>query len=318
MDEPSATKVKKRIAKPKARKPSAPRAKPAKPAKAGRAKKAKAAKAALGAPGEAAAKVPRGKALVVVESPAKAKTIKKYLGPGYTVKASVGHVKDLPKSKMSVDLEHDFAPNYEIIRGKSKVLKEIKDAARTVDAIFLAPDPDREGEAIAWHIAEELGRRAQGQIQRITFNEITKRAVLEAIDNPQPLNRLKYESQQARRILDRLVGYQISPILWDKVRRGLSAGRVQSVAVRLVVERERQIKAFVAEEYWSIACSLQGGVPPSFVARVTRAGDQKFRPDNAAAAHTAEAALGQAAFVVDEVTKRERRRKPAAPLITSK
>ena len=261
---------------------------------------------------------PRGRTLVVVESPAKAKTIKKYLGSGFTVKASVGHVKDLPKSKMSVDLDNNFAPHYEIIRGKSKVLKEIKDAARDVDRVFLAPDPDREGEAIAWHIAEELGKRHAGHTHRIAFNEITKRAVLEAIENPQPLDQRKFESQQARRILDRIVGYQISPILWDKVRRGLSAGRVQSVAVRLIVEREGEIKAFNAEEYWTVDCTLQGESPPPFVAKLVREGSEKFRPDNRDAAERAVNTLQSATYHVDEVTRRERRRRPAAPLITSK
>jgi DNA topoisomerase-1 len=259
-----------------------------------------------------------GRALVIVESPAKAKTIKKYLGPGYTVKASVGHVKDLPKSKMSVDLDNNFTPHYEVIRGKSKVIKEIKDAARTVDTVFLAPDPDREGEAIAFHIAEELGRRLDGHVHRITFNEITKGAVQAAIANPQPLNKLKYESQQARRILDRIVGYQISPILWDKVRRGLSAGRVQSVAVRIIVERERQIHAFTAEEYWTVDCSLQADGPPSFTAKVVKAHGEKFRPVAVAAAQQAAQDLRKATFKVDDVTRKERRRRPSAPLITSK
>lgn len=278
------------------------------------AKEAKEAKQAK----EAAPKVKKGRALVVVESPAKAKTIKKYLGPGYTVKASVGHVKDLPKSKLSVDIENGFTPNYEIIRGKSKVLKEIKDAAKDVDTIYLAPDPDREGEAIAWHIAEELGKKHAAHTHRITFNEITKRAVQEAILHPQPLNQLKFESQQARRVLDRIVGYQISPILWEKVRRGLSAGRVQSVAVRLIVEREREILAFTPEEYWSIDCALQGAVPPQFTAKVIKEGEEKFRPNNGDHARRAVEALEGADFKVDSVTRRERRRKPQAPLITSK
>src|SRR5688572_19222706 len=226
----------------------------------------------------------RERALVVVESPAKAKTIKKYLGPGYTVKASVGHVKDLPKSKMSVDLENGFAPHYEIIRGKSKVLKEIKDAAKDVDTIYLAPDPDREGEAIAWHIAEALGKRHATHTHRITFNEITKRAVQEAIQNPQPLNQNKFESQQARRILDRIVGYQISPILWDKVRRGLSAGRVQSVAVRLVCEREKEVRASEPAEYWSFTRLRDGHLPPAFKAKLAqwqgqKVDNKKVRPE---------------------------------------
>lgn len=258
------------------------------------------------------------RALVVVESPAKAKTIKKYLGSGYTVKASVGHVKDLPKSKLSVDIDNGFQPHYEVIRGKSKVIKEIKDAAKNADVIYLAPDPDREGEAIAWHIAEELGRRHQPNIHRIAFNEITKDAVNHAIAHPEPLNQYKYESQQARRILDRIVGYQISPILWDKVRRGLSAGRVQSVAVRLLVEREKAIKAFVAEEFWTVDCSLKATLPPGFVARVIKDGEEKFRPTTEQAALLAKQKLETAAFQVASVVRRERRRKPLAPLITSK
>lgn len=264
------------------------------------------------------AKSGRKRALVVVESPAKAKTIKKYLGPGYVVKASVGHIKDLPKSKLSVDLEHGFAPLYETIRGKSKVVKEIKDAAKNADAIFLAPDPDREGEAIAWHIAEELGKKYKSRIQRITFNEITKRAVQNAIAHPQPLNQHKFESQQARRILDRIVGYQISPILWDKVRRGLSAGRVQSVAVRLIVERERAIQAFVSEEYWTVECGMRAGNPPPFMARVIKEGTEKFRPTNREHAERVANTLRSATFDIATVLRRERRRKPAPPLITSK
>src|SRR5215471_20134910 len=188
----------------------------------------------------------RLRSLVVVESPAKAKTIKKYLGSSYTVKASVGHVKDLPKSRMGVDLEKDFKPEYHVIKGKEKVLAELKRYAKEADEVFLATDPDREGEAIAWHISEEI---SHPMARRVLFNEITKNAIQKAIAQPTELNKDNYDSQQARRILDRLVGYQISPLLWEKVRRGLSAGRVQSVAVRLVVEREDEIKAFVPKEY---------------------------------------------------------------------
>ncbi|MEK7706140.1 MAG: DNA topoisomerase, partial [Myxococcota bacterium] len=251
-----------------------------------------------------AAKQGSTRTLVVVESPAKARTIKKYLGAGYVVKASVGHVKDLPKSKLSIDLENDFRPHYEVIRGKSKVLKEIKDAAKDVSAIYLAPDPDREGEAIAWHIYEELGKRHAEHTKRISFNEITKRAVQEAVANPRPLDVNLYNSQQARRILDRLVGYQISPILWDKVRRGLSAGRVQSVAVRLVVEREREIRAFVAEEYWSIDCTLEGAAPPAFVAQVIKSDGEKFRPHSREEAERAASELREAAYTVTGVTRK--------------
>jgi len=259
-----------------------------------------------------------GRALVIVESPAKAKTIKKYLGAGYVVKASVGHIKDLPKSKLSIDIDNGFAPHYEVIRGKSKVVKEIKDAARGARAIYLAPDPDREGEAIAWHIAEELGARHASHTYRITFNEITKKAVQAAIANPQALDANKFASQQARRILDRLVGYQISPILWDKVRRGLSAGRVQSVAVRLIVEREREISAFVPEEYWSIACNLEGSRPPAFVANVIKKDGEKFRPGAKTEIDAAVTELNASSFVVDSVTSKERKRRPGPPLITSK
>src|SRR5205823_3603840 len=190
------------------------------------------------------------KNLLIVESPAKARTLQKYLGRNFQVKASVGHVMDLPKSKLGVDIEHDFAPEYQVLHGKKN--------------IYLAPDPDREGEAIAWHIAETLGKGHQKNIHRVLFNEITKRSVQEAIRNPQQLDRNLYEAQQTRRILDRLVGYQISPILWKKVRRGLSAGRVQSVAVRIICEREREIQAFQPTEYWSITARLEGTNPPPF------------------------------------------------------
>jgi DNA topoisomerase-1 len=202
------------------------------------------------------------KALVIVESPAKAKTIKKYLGPDFEVKASVGHIKDLPKSSLGVDLENDFEPEYEVIDGKGKVVADLRKAAKEADVIYLAPDPDREGEAIAWHIQDEI-IKSKKPIFRVMFNEITQRGVTQAIAQPLPLNLKRYESQQARRILDRLVGYQISPLLWDKVKRGLSAGRVQSVAVRLVVEREREIRAFVPQEYWNIDADLPPRCPRS-------------------------------------------------------
>ena len=195
------------------------------------------------------------KGLVIVESPAKAKTIQKYLGKGFTVEASLGHVKDLPKSTLGVDVDNDFETEYIVIPGKEKVLARLKKLALSADNIYLAPDPDREGEAIAWHLAEELGDGAKTKkkktkddqperIRRVTFNEITKRAVQEAFEHPRHIDRNLVDAQQARRVLDRLVGYQVSPLLWDKVRRGLSAGRVQTVALRLIVEREREIKAF--------------------------------------------------------------------------
>lgn len=257
--------------------------------------------------------------LVVVESPAKAKTIKKYLGSSYTVKASVGHVKDLPKSPkkgdLGVDIEHDFKPKYEVVKGKEKALAEIKKYAELSDKVFLATDPDREGEAIAWHIHQELGHR---ETHRVLFNEITKKAIQQAIERPTELNQAVFESQQARRILDRLVGYQISPILWNKVRRGLSAGRVQSVAVRLVVEREKEIAAFVPEEYWTLDADLEANNPPPFKARLTKVDGQKAEIKDRATAEALVSELNGAEFVVTKVDKRERRRNPPAPFITSK
>jgi DNA topoisomerase I len=256
-------------------------------------------------------------ALVVVESPAKAKTIKKYLGSGYIVKASVGHVKDLPRKTMGIDIENDFAPEYEVIEGKKKVLAEIKTAAKKAARVLLAPDPDREGEAIAWHIAEEL-RPSNPHIQRVLFNEITKKAINEAILRPLELDAKKFESQQARRILDRLVGYEISPVLWAKVKRGLSAGRVQSVAVRLVVDREAEIQAFVAEEYWTIDALVEGGVPPPFSSRVVKLDGQKAQMTNAAEAGAIVDLVREAQLVVSSVERKERRKFAPPPFITSK
>jgi DNA topoisomerase-1 len=274
---------------------------------------------------DAAAKPARKKAkgstgesvLVIVESPAKAKTIKKYLGSGYVVKASVGHVKDLPKKTMGIDIEHGFAPRYEVIDGKKKVLAEITAAAKKADRVLLAPDPDREGEAIAWHIADEI-RPANPNIQRVLFNEITKKAVNEAIARPLELDLKKFESQQARRILDRLVGYEISPVLWVKVKRGLSAGRVQSVAVRLVAEREAEIKAFVAVEYWSIEATVEGSLPPPFSTKVVRLDGQKPELSHEGQARTIEALVREAALRVASVERKERRKNAPAPFITSK
>ncbi len=194
--------------------------------------------------------------LVIVESPAKAKTLEKYLGSKFKVKASVGHIKDLPKSKLGVDVKNHFEPQYVILKDKKKILTELLNAAKNADKVYLAPDPDREGEAIAWHIYEEV-KKINKNIYRVSFNEITQRAVQKAFENPQGLNENKFNAQQTRRILDRLVGYLISPILWDKVQRGLSAGRVQSVAVRLIVEREREIQAFKPEEYWTISAKIE-------------------------------------------------------------
>src|SRR2546428_11313527 len=218
------------------------------------------------------------KNLVIVESPAKAKTLGKYLGRNYQVKASIGHVMDLPKSKLGVDIERDFAPEYHVIQGKAKVLEEIKKAAQDKENVYLAPDPDREGEAIAWHIAQKLGRRRKN-VHRVMFNEITKKAVLEALKKPGKLDQNRFDAQQARRILDRLVGYKLSPLLWDKVRRGLSAGRVQSVAVRIICEREREIRGFTPEEYWTVEARLEAGRPPPPPARPPRGGGGGGRPN---------------------------------------
>src|SRR5919109_816810 len=202
------------------------------------------------------------KALVVVESPAKAKTINKYLGRDYKVVASMGHVRDLPKSKLGVDIDDGFEPSYEVIASRKKVLKELKDAAKTAEEIYVATDPDREGEAIGWHLAEELGSSNRKKIRRLMFNEITKKGVLAALDHPTHINKQMVDAQQARRVLDRLVGYKISPLLWQKVRRGLSAGRVQSVAVRLICDREKEVLEFVPQEYWTISAHLKKDKKP--------------------------------------------------------
>src|SRR5512138_3247526 len=260
-----------------------------------------------------------GGTLVVVESPAKAKTIKKYLGRGFDVKASVGHVKDLPKSKMGVDLENGFVPEYDVIKGKAKVLSEIKRAAHKAERVYLATDPDREGESIAWHIAEEIGAEGgNGRVRRVLFNEITKNAIQKAIGQPQDLDRKKFDSQQARRILDRLVGYQISPILWKKVRRGLSAGRVQSVSVRLVVEREREIEAFVPVEYWTVDAQLAAALPPEFRARIAKVDGHKADLKDEAQTMGLVKDLEGAKYVVASVDKKERRRNPPPPFTTAK
>ena len=262
------------------------------------------------------------KNLVIVESPAKAKTIGKYLGRDYQVKASVGHVMDLPKSKLGVDVKKGFAAEYHVIQGKAKIIEELRKAAKDKERIFLASDPDREGEAIAWHIAEKLDKKGQ-KVHRILLNEITKKAVQAAVQNPTDLNRDRYDAQVARRILDRLVGYQLSPLLWKKVRRGLSAGRVQSVAVRIITEREREMLAFVPEEYWSIIATLEGAIPPQFEARLARIGDKRvdnktFRISNETEAKDILTHLDGATWTVAKVEKRERRRNPAPPFITSR
>jgi DNA topoisomerase-1 len=260
------------------------------------------------------------KALVIVESPAKAKTINKYLGKQYIVKASLGHIKDLPKKDLAVDVEHGFTPRYEIIEGKRKLISELKQVAKTVEAIYLAADPDREGEAICAHLQEELqGNKKNGEprIYRVMFNEITKNAIQKAFEKPGMVNEKLVDAQQARRVLDRLVGYKISPLLWDKVRRGLSAGRVQTVALRLIVEREAEVVAFLKTEYWTIDADLGARKPPQLSARLIKKDDQVPELGSSEATEAAVAQLDGADYIVKSVAMREMRRHPVAPFITS-
>src|SRR6476469_2512202 len=258
------------------------------------------------------------KSLVVVESPAKAKTINKYLGKDYKVIASMGHVRDLPKSKLGVDVDEDFEPTYEVIASRKKVLKELKDEAKKATQIFMATDPDREGEAIGWHLAEELGAVNKKKIRRLMFNEITKKGVLSALDHPTEIDKKMVDAQQARRVLDRLVGYKISPLLWEKVRRGLSAGRVQSVALKLVCVREREIERFVPEEYWNLTARLAAAVPPEFDARLQKKNGSAIKIGNEAESNAVLADLRSARWIVDSVTTRERKKGAVPPFITSK
>ncbi len=262
------------------------------------------------------------KSLIIVESPTKAKTITKYLGRGYTVMASVGHIKDLPTSKLGVDLDHNFKPQYVTIKGKSKVLAEIKKKAEAADKVFLAPDPDREGEAIAWHLAEELRgkskKKSDGKVFRVLFNEITERAIKQALQSPGQIDMKLVNAQQARRVLDRIVGYQGSQLLWNKVRRGLSMGRVQSVAVRLMCEREAERDAFRAEEYWSITALLAGANPPPFEAKLHSINGEEASIGNAEQAQQIVAAIQGKSFVVASVERKEKKRNPVAPFITSR
>jgi len=272
------------------------------------------------------------KNLLVVESPAKAKTLSRYLGRDYVVKASVGHIADLPKSKLGVDLDNEFAPDYEIIHGKGKVVTELKKALKGKETILLGPDPDREGEAIAYHIAARVvPKNFKGTVKRVLFNQITKAAVKEAVRNPGEIDTRKFEAQQARRVIDRLVGYQLSPLLWDKVRRGLSAGRVQSVAVRLIVERERAIREFQSVEYWNIDARLEAEGAAPVAARLTHVGNDKIdtrnlKSDDASAFFIKSEPqatdlcdrLGRVeAWKVSAVKKSKRQRKPSPPFITS-
>ncbi len=255
--------------------------------------------------------------LIIVESPTKVKTLRKYLGSDYDVRASVGHVKDLPKNRLGIDPDKAFEPTYQVMEAKKKVIAELKKAAAKVDVIYLAPDPDREGEAIAWHIAEEIGGRGK-TVCRVLFNDLTKDTVLEALRHPQALNFDRYEAQQTRRILDRLVGYQISPILWEKVKRGLSAGRVQSVAVRIIRDREAEIRAFVPEEYWNLTACVEGAHPPPFEAKLLKIDGQKAKVPNADRSAELVRTLQEAPFVVASVDKKEVRCQPPPPFTTSK
>ena len=258
------------------------------------------------------------KALVIVESPTKAKTINKYLGKQYVVKASLGHIKDLPKKDLAVDVEKSFRPHYEVIEGKKKLISELKQTAKKVENIYLAADPDREGEAICFHLQEELQDKKNGpRIYRVMFNEITKKAIQQAFEKPGKVNVHLVDAQQARRVLDRLVGYKISPLLWDKVRRGLSAGRVQTVALRLIVEREREIRAFVPREYWTIDAELAAKKPPHMTARLVKINDQAAEIGSQTASNDVVAQLDGAAYVVRSVVTREKKRNPVAPFITS-
>ncbi len=257
------------------------------------------------------------KPLVIVESPTKVRTIKKYLGNDYNVAATVGHIKDLPAKDLGIDIDKDFTPHYRTIPGKSKVLSQLKSAAGDTTDIYLAPDPDREGEAIAWHAADVLKKKGR-RFHRVLFHELTKNAIIEAMQKAQDLNREKYEAQQARRILDRLVGYQISPLLWRKVKGGLSAGRVQSVAVRIIVDRERAIQAFIPVEYWTIAVTVKGQQPPPFVAKLVKKDGKKIEIPDETTAMAIVKDLRAADFILDKIVKRTTKRNPLPPFITSK
>jgi DNA topoisomerase I len=255
--------------------------------------------------------------LVIVESPAKAKTIERYLGPGYTVLASYGHVRDLPPRSLGVDVDHDFEPRYEPLKDRRKELDKLADQARRADLVWLATDLDREGESIAWHIAEYAGLGAD-RIRRVTFSEITKGAIDEAFANPRSINLDLVNAQQARRVIDRLVGYKLSPLVSSKIRRGLSAGRVQSVAVRLVVDREREIEAFVPEEYWTLLAQLRrSGSEATFAAELTRIDGEKARIGSEEEARQHEEALRTATFTVSKVTRSQQKKNAPPPFTTS-
>jgi DNA topoisomerase-1 len=256
------------------------------------------------------------KSLVIVESPAKAKTINRYLGPNYTVQPSMGHVRDLPKSKLGVDIENNFAPQYIVIADRRKVVTALKKAAEGVNMIYLAADPDREGEAISWHL-RELFKENPAETRRVLLQEITKKAVDEAFAHWTSLDENKVKAQQTRRILDRLVGYLISPLLWKKIGKGLSAGRVQSIALRLICDREREIKAFVPEEYWNISAQLRASNPPDFKASLVKSEGKKVKLENGEQAADVVSRLKQTPFVLHEVKVKKKKKEPAPPYITS-
>ncbi len=255
------------------------------------------------------------KSLLVVESPAKAKTLSRYVASSFSVMATVGHIKDLPQRELGVDVENKFQPQYQVISGKWKIIKELRTATDDVDDIYLAPDPDREGEAIAWHVAEEVDDKKK--IYRVMFHEITKKAVQNALKTPALLDRNKFDAQQARRILDRLVGYLISPLLWRKVRRGLSAGRVQSVAVRLICEREEEVRRFRPQEYWTVQVLLEGSCKPVFNAKLLRIQGKKANISNAEQASKLKDSLEGEAYLINKVEKKRTKRNPPPPFITS-
>ncbi len=257
------------------------------------------------------------KTLVIVESAAKAKTIGKFLGPKYKVKASVGHVRDLPKSKMGIDIENGFIPQYITIRGKGPLIKEIKEESKKTDKILLATDPDREGEAIAWHLSKVINGPDESKCSRIEFNEITKDAVKRALKEPREIDYNRVNAQQTRRVVDRLVGYSLSPLLWSKVRKGLSAGRVQSVAVRLICEREKEIEEFQAEEYWSIDVDLLTKRQDAFSSHLHAVKGKKPIVNNKETADKLVAQIKKAAFTVSKIDSKEKRRKALPPFITS-
>jgi DNA topoisomerase-1 len=266
---------------------------------------------------KARVKKPKGGKIILVESPTKVHTIQKYVKGKYVVMATKGHVKDLPKSKLGIDIEHNFEPYYIVLKDKRKILSEIKKAVKQVDEVYLATDPDREGEAICWHVAEEIKKLGGKKMYRVTFNEITKTAVLKALDEPREINMNLVNAQQARRVLDRLVGYKISPLLWKAIRKGLSAGRVQSVALKLIVERQAEIDAFNPVEYWSIRAILDSGGKQLIDAKLTEKNGEKIDLKNAADSGAIVEELKNAEYVITEVTKKERRRKALPPFITS-